>query len=737
MKILIISLFLFLNILNAATLQSAYDSAKSGEGYNKLIILNKDSIYTGGFTQNVQMVCIHGNGAIIKLEGDTIKVTGPSRRIDIDHCVFLVNQNAGSAVYLNNAVSTSIINNTFWNINDGNNFRTCLYFKDCQANPIVLQNNIFAHFYIGVFISVYQSDPGNLLISNYDMWDCQTSYMFMGNWTGFPKSFKPYPGNQELLSYPEFIDTTNYNFALNSSSPCIDYGHIAGFSYSGNAPDLGALESLFSKFIGTNVSGEISEDFTKDKSPYIITGDITIPSGKVIKIYPGVTFKINAGRSIKVYGRLICAGEKNDSVYFLNNSAYDISWGRIDFYPNSSDSSCINYAVLKQGSHNYLNSAAGIIICNSNYISINNSFFNNGFSAIYCGENSRVDIRNNIFFEKVIYSGIRDVNCAKNSEVNLVNNIFYCSGVFCDSAKLNAVGNKFMGQDYNLDQTYWLIYLTKNSSAYLESNKMQNNYGAVLADNSTIKSYNDLISSCNNAYFLNQNSSGIICNNTIYLNTDGVGFGVTTAVNSNVDVMNSIIWITGSQWNYSLKNYDSSTINAKYCLLSQEYTGDHLIYKNPIFADTANNNFHLLYQSPALDAGTPDTVGLDFPAFDLDGNQRIANNRIDIGCYEGYIFYDNANGSNKTLLGQYELMQNYPNPFNPSTTISFDIPVASHVKLLIYDILGREIKTLVDKVKSPGKYKISWNASGLADGIYLYSLKAGNYSETKKLVLLK
>ena len=110
---------------------------------------------------------------------------------------------------------------------------------------------------------------------------------------------------------------------------------------------------------------------------------------------------------------------------------------------------------------------------------------------------------------------------------------------------------------------------------------------------------------------------------------------------------------------------------------------------------------------------------------------------INIGCYEGYIFYDYANGNNKTLLKQYELMQNYPNPFNPSTTISFDIPVASHVKLLIYDILGREIKTLVDKVKSPGKYKISWNASGLADGIYLYSLKAGNYSETKKLILLK
>ena len=95
------------------------------------------------------------------------------------------------------------------------------------------------------------------------------------------------------------------------------------------------------------------------------------------------------------------------------------------------------------------------------------------------------------------------------------------------------------------------------------------------------------------------------------------------------------------------------------------------------------------------------------------------------------------NKAHNKLPAEFGLSQNYPNPFNPSTTISFDIPNTSHVTLIVYDVLGRKIKSLVDEVKSPGEYKINWNASGLAGGTYFYRLKAGSFVETKKLVLLK
>jgi hypothetical protein len=83
------------------------------------------------------------------------------------------------------------------------------------------------------------------------------------------------------------------------------------------------------------------------------------------------------------------------------------------------------------------------------------------------------------------------------------------------------------------------------------------------------------------------------------------------------------------------------------------------------------------------------------------------------------------------------LSQNYPNPFNPSTTIKYSIAQFSNVVLKIFDILGNEIETLVDEEKPAGEYKVEFNGTSLTSGIYFYQLKAGNYIETNKMILLK
>jgi hypothetical protein len=88
-------------------------------------------------------------------------------------------------------------------------------------------------------------------------------------------------------------------------------------------------------------------------------------------------------------------------------------------------------------------------------------------------------------------------------------------------------------------------------------------------------------------------------------------------------------------------------------------------------------------------------------------------------------------------LMDYSLSQNYPNPFNPSTVISYQLPVISSVTLKVYDILGREVATLVNEEKPAGSYEVQFDASGLTSGIYFYQLNAGQYSETKKMILLK
>lgn len=102
---------------------------------------------------------------------------------------------------------------------------------------------------------------------------------------------------------------------------------------------------------------------------------------------------------------------------------------------------------------------------------------------------------------------------------------------------------------------------------------------------------------------------------------------------------------------------------------------------------------------------------------------------------------------NNNIPKSFSLSQNYPNPFNPTTTIKFSIPLAYSpllggaggglVTLKIYDALGREVTTLVNEVKSPGNYEVSFDANKLASGIYYYRLKAGDFAETKKMILLK
>jgi hypothetical protein len=86
---------------------------------------------------------------------------------------------------------------------------------------------------------------------------------------------------------------------------------------------------------------------------------------------------------------------------------------------------------------------------------------------------------------------------------------------------------------------------------------------------------------------------------------------------------------------------------------------------------------------------------------------------------------------------EFSLSQNYPNPFNPSTTIAFSLPRAENVMLKIFDLVGREIVTLVDEKLAAGRYEAHWDASGVESGNFFYQLRAGEFVATKKLVLMK
>ncbi|MCL6100551.1 MAG: T9SS type A sorting domain-containing protein [Bacteroidetes bacterium] len=100
---------------------------------------------------------------------------------------------------------------------------------------------------------------------------------------------------------------------------------------------------------------------------------------------------------------------------------------------------------------------------------------------------------------------------------------------------------------------------------------------------------------------------------------------------------------------------------------------------------------------------------------------------------------DKTTGVNltKSITRDYHLSQNYPNPFNPTTTISYQLSAFSRVKLKVYNMLGREVATLVNEEKAPGNYEVKFDGSNLSSGVYFYRMQVGNFTQTKKFVLLK
>ena len=109
---------------------------------------------------------------------------------------------------------------------------------------------------------------------------------------------------------------------------------------------------------------------------------------------------------------------------------------------------------------------------------------------------------------------------------------------------------------------------------------------------------------------------------------------------------------------------------------------------------------------------------------------------IDNFCIKGYGYIGVTNNQNE-IPKEFALTQNYPNPFNPTTVIGYMLPRSSNVKLIVYDMLGREIKTLVNEFKQAGSYNVSFDASSLASGVYFYRINAGDFTDVKKMMLVK
>ena len=127
-------------------------------------------------------------------------------------------------------------------------------------------------------------------------------------------------------------------------------------------------------------------------------------------------------------------------------------------------------------------------------------------------------------------------------------------------------------------------------------------------------------------------------------------------------------------------------------------------------------------------------------------NYYFSDNNLSIGKYsyrlkqvdfEGTFEYSNVVEAEVISVDKFELSQNFPNPFNPSTSIKFSLPAASNVKLSVFNLLGQEVKTLVNGFKTAGSHTITFDASELSSGIYIYKIEANNFTQSRKMTLIK
>lgn len=176
------------------------------------------------------------------------------------------------------------------------------------------------------------------------------------------------------------------------------------------------------------------------------------------------------------------------------------------------------------------------------------------------------------------------------------------------------------------------------------------------------------------------------------------------------------------------------------CLIDEQNFSGALSYFEEIINNHPNTDAALFAEIDALT--TSMIAGLDSTQLGKGKNQNLlVKNTSDYlgkvnNLLKGRFGYQKPE-EEKIIPEQYFLYQNYPNPFNPTTSIKFDLPQAGNVELIVYDILGRKVKQLLNETKPAGTYEITFNASSLASGVYIYKIQAGDFVSSKKMLMLK
>ncbi|MEJ2544662.1 MAG: T9SS type A sorting domain-containing protein [Calditrichaceae bacterium] len=287
------------------------------------------------------------------------------------------------------------------------------------------------------------------------------------------------------------------------------------------------------------------------------------------------------------------------------------------------------------------------------------------------------------------------------------------------------------------------------SNNIIYKNKSDRGSGVLLGPNPELTFRNNIV-----AYNINypdgtgqggmwlRGDQGKFINNTIAFNSSGIGLRNDPIVN----IENCIIYgnNTGSS---KPQIFNSGIISITNTNIEGGWAGEGNIDESPLFIE--NTPLILQDDSPCIDKGDTSTASNDWEDPDNPGfalSPALGTLRNDMGAYGGNQYKSMPFSSmeitrieeeNGTTPNKFVLSQNYPNPFNPSTLINYSIPDNSFVTIKVYDLLGKEVATLVNEEKPFGNYAVEFDGSDLSSGVYFYRMQAGGFLNIKKFILLR
>jgi len=423
--------------------------------------------------------------------------------------------------------------------------------------------------------------------------------------------------------------------------------------------------------------------------------------------------------------------------------------------------------------------AQGIIVYGTNAsTAISNLKINN--NTLYncrLGYSEGIAVNGNVDGFEVIGNLVHDIT---NIGIDLIGHEGTCSNPANDQARNGLIKINLIYNCISAYATSGGLYVDGGKNIIIENNTSYHNGYGVEVGCENVGKTTDNITVRNNMFYDNQvcaialggfdypAGSGKVINskvrnNTCYKNdllNGGTGelylsYSENSVVENNIfylSIQNSLVYANltqpSLQFNYNVffsdniptnmtANWNGNSYSSYSSFTSGTGTNANSQVANPQFVNgnITAPNFHIASTSPAKEAGNPAFVAA-LNEVDMDGENRISG-IVDCGTDEYYATVGIHQSISSDKPSAYSVEQNYPNPFNPSTKIKFQVPSTNFVTLKVYDLLGREMSTLLNEEMKPGTYEMTFYATGLASGVYLYRLQAGEFIDTRKLVIMR